>query len=456
MTDNNNFQAPINNPIEKDIDRGAWVLNQEAGTLAFSNTTGQQRVHLTHRTGANMKMDNRSFSFFSPNTYQSLTHGRRFDTTFNDTFTTTHMNSEHRSYGDFRVITGSPNFFNDTLAQEWVDKYAEVAEAINTPERQIGGIGNVTEKNNPLKGRPSAAGSVEGGSYSKSKVSGKVKDVMIKAQERLTEIEKQMGRGGNIILNSAKQVNIHAGAASCKYDSGVLVKNGLCVRKNYRVLSPQRSGSRPWTMSGTGRQQPVLTYAPVYKNTNSSGNSPFGEMNITAGNKIMMKSGSGGIAIESAGETHISANGRLSLGGAEVAIGSASKNNAGSFRCFCDSDIFLRSNRLAHVVAPEVQLTGEDQVTIATPKTHITDRTYIHGPLHVHNDTIYNKDVHIDRNLHVDGNITCSGNVYVVKDVKSRCSLAGSGGVRLHTHRHPYYWTHRGGRSTTSSPVNPS
>ena len=64
-------RIPLNNPIEKDIDRDSYVLNQGAGSLVFSNTTAAQRVQLTHRSGANLKLDNRSYSVFSPNTYKT-------------------------------------------------------------------------------------------------------------------------------------------------------------------------------------------------------------------------------------------------------------------------------------------------------------------------------------------------------------------------------------------------
>ena len=451
-------RIPLNNPIEKDIDRDGYVLNQGAGSLVFSNTTAAQRVQLTHRSGANLKLDNRSYSVFSPNTYQNLTHGKRYVTTLNDCFETTQKNAEHRSYGDFRIISGSPNFFNDTIAQEWVDAYAPIANSIVTPEREIGGIGNVTGRSFPTNGRVSSRSkAVEGGSYKTSKTAKDVQKTMVEATTRLAEIERQMGKGGNIQIMSAKQLHIHAGAASMKFDTGVVVENGRDVQERFKVNDPLRIKSRTWTWNGRGGQQPVYTNTSLYTATNASGAAPFGEISITAGNKIMLKSGSGGINLNSTGEASFSANGRLSLGGAEVAIGSSTKNNGGAFRVYCDKDVFMRSNRLWHASAPESQITAEEQITLDAPKTHVTDDTYIQGPLQVHKQTIFNNDVHIDGNLHVDGTITVGGNVIVMGEVVAKAgSFSSPRGVRLSTHVHPYYWTHPGGRTTTSKPVNSS
>ena len=451
-------RIPLNNPIERDIDRDGYVLNQGAGTLAFSNTTGAQRVQLTHRSGANLKLDNRSYSVFSPNTYQNVTHGKRFITTFNDCFETSHKNTEYRSYGDFRIISGSPNMFNDTIAQEWVDAYAAVANAIVTPEKEIGGIGNVTGRKFPFNGRLSGRSkAVEGGSFKTSKTAKDVQKTMVAATPRLTEIERQMGKGGNIQIMSAKQLHIHAGAASMKFDTGVVVENGRDVREQFIVNDPLRITSRTYTWRGRGGQQPIYTNTSLYSGTNASGAAPFGELSLTAGNKITMKSGSGGISLESTGEAKFTANGRLSLGGAEISIGSATKNNGGAFRTYCDKDVFFRSNRLFHATAPQMQLSADEKRTIVAPKTHVTDDTYIHGPLQVHKQTIFNNSVHIDGNLHVDGNVTVGGNVIVKGEVVAKCGSFGSPrGVRLSTHVHPYHWHHRGGASVTRKPVNSS
>ncbi len=75
-------QITINNPIEKDINRNELVLNQNAGSLIFTNTTGNQRVQLTGKDGGNIYINNKVVSTFAPNNCQSLTKGDKFDTTF--------------------------------------------------------------------------------------------------------------------------------------------------------------------------------------------------------------------------------------------------------------------------------------------------------------------------------------------------------------------------------------
>ena len=60
-------QITINNPIEKDTNRNELVLNQNAGALVFTNTTGNQRVQLTHKSGSNIYMNDKVVSTLATN-----------------------------------------------------------------------------------------------------------------------------------------------------------------------------------------------------------------------------------------------------------------------------------------------------------------------------------------------------------------------------------------------------
>ena len=75
-------QIKINNPIEKDINRNEFVINQNAGSLIFTNTTGNQRVQLTGKDGGNIYINSKVVSTFAPSNCQSLTKGDKFDNLF--------------------------------------------------------------------------------------------------------------------------------------------------------------------------------------------------------------------------------------------------------------------------------------------------------------------------------------------------------------------------------------
>ena len=80
--------------------------------MVFDNTTGKQRIHITHKSGANWYMNDKVVSTFSPNDLQELARGNVYKTATGDTFIQSQKNTEHRTFGDFRIITGSPNFFD--------------------------------------------------------------------------------------------------------------------------------------------------------------------------------------------------------------------------------------------------------------------------------------------------------------------------------------------------------
>ena len=100
----------INNPIENVVDRDEVVWNHNAGALVFDNTTGKQRVHMTHKSGANWYMNDKVVSTFSLNDLQELARGNVYKTATGDTFIQSQKNTE-LSNTKFRSSLQKHTFF---------------------------------------------------------------------------------------------------------------------------------------------------------------------------------------------------------------------------------------------------------------------------------------------------------------------------------------------------------
>lgn len=464
MADDNpiaNFAAPVQNRAEDLINRDGWVLNQTAGTLAFSNTTGRQRVQLSHRSGANLKLDNKSYSFFSPNTYQGLIHGKKYTTTYLDSFETTRQNAEQRAWGDFTVIAGTPNFFTDSIAREYVDTYRPVAAAISEGELLDGGITNNSKGQVAASGRPyKYGGSVEKGSgYRSNPKASKIPEITNEQVPRLTELEQQMGVGGSIKLVAAKHLYLQAGVTPVDYDSSRVITNGRNVTKGFRDIR--------------GGLSEVKTAAPAHQSVDTSKNSPFGDIYLKAMGKIVFTSASGGVDFTTSGEAKFAGTGITSIGGGEVMIGgsfktpSGEKKNAGRVQIACDNDFFVTADEQACFNSPQVIINSKDETAIRSPRinfsgtgdgsSRMAKKTLfvVNGKTEILKDNecaLYVLgDAMIEGSLHVTGDIICDsviwaqGAIYSATDV-----IGGRRGVSLVKHRHIHCWGHKPGCGLTS------
>ena len=384
------FNVGIENQEEVNIDRDSYILNQKAGALVFDNTAPYERAQFSHRSGANLKLDNRVFSLFSPNTYQSDVNGKSFITVKNDSFETSEKNMEKRSYGDFTVITGARKFFNDSIAQEYIDTFREVATLKATPEFKIPAVTNNSSIEHPVDGKPAEGGCVEGGSWKKNTSTEKTQDVIKDKAKRLTEIEAQMGKGGSIKLMAAKHLFFQAGTAAVNYDSSNILPNAQPVTAGY-----------DWDEANI---KEVRKAVPVYQSADTSSAMPFGDVTFKAMGKLNMEAGSGGLSFTTSGESKIATTGRLALGGAEVAIGGSTIGGAGTVK--------VSSDALIESISPIIKSRGSNFIVYAGDKCTITSpETTIVG------------DLRVQGNLIVSGNITCygesftmvNGNVYVEK-----------------------------------------
>lgn len=459
MSNKSDFTKPIVNDAEYNTSRDTYINNQTAGSFVFDNTTGVEKAQLTHRSGANLKFDNKTFSFFSPNTYQGWVHGKSYTTVENDSFETVRGKTEKRTHGNFNIITGDPGLYSDSLSKQWVETYRDIAVLKNTPEYKIGGVGNNSGVQHETSGTPeSKSGAVGGGSYDKNESVSNVQELTKEKTSQLTDIERLMGKGGNINILSGKNLLLAAGTKAVDYDSGVMFENGKPITKQYNVSSPGFAQS--------GGQEEVKTATSVYQSTDTSSAVPFGDIQIKPAGKLVLTAGSGGVHMSTAGEAKINSTGRLALGGAEVAIGgNAGKSGGGRVTVKAAMDVFIQSDVITSIAAPNIVFSADSQVLIATPKVHITKDTYIDGDTHIHGNLTVNGNVHVDGTLHVVKNITTDANVIAAGGIAANGTYQGTGisaagtikskvdvfaqSVSLHNHTHGGV---RGGSSNTSRP----
>lgn len=393
-------------------ERKQTVWNLEGGTIASNGNTGEEKLHISHPSGANLNFNNKTVSLFAPNNAQELVHGNKYQTTAGDAFSTTNSNKEERAHGDFTIITGSPSFFSDTIAEEWLTANNDIAAIKAAPEYTYHAIGNNTDIEYQEKGTPNPdSGAVEGGSYEPSTEHADVPAVLEEKAGEIADIERRMGPGGSLKMMSAKHVYLQAGPKAVTFDSGVIVPKGKSVTQKYVVED--------------GEVTEVQTSVPVYESKDTSSSVPFGDVHVSAATKINMNSGSGGVSIKSAGETNINTTGRLMLGGAEVAIGGSTLGGSGRVTIITDRDVYIDSNIIT-MNSKNVNISADDQITFIT------------------GDALFTGDLQIAGNLKVEGSIVAE------KDI----TAGGSSGVSLLKHTHNTSGVESGGSTRTSSKPN--
>lgn len=391
----------INSGTEFITERGQVVLNSKSGAVVFDETTGQEKVHITHQSGANINLNNKVFSEFAPNNKQSLTHGDSYITVGNNSFTTTNASKEDRTKGDLTIITGPDSFFDSTVASDWLNIFSEIAAAKAAPEYTYKGIGNNSNAVYEEDGSPNPdSGAVEGGSYKENPAHADIPGLMEEKAGELATVESQMGVGGNIKLMSAKNILFQAGTKATTYDSGIMVPNGKSVTQKYTVEDNKLVETK--------------TATSVYENKDTSNTIPFGDIHIAAGTKLNMSTGSGGMNMNSAGEVNLNSTGRLMLGGSEVSIGGGDQNDVGRVTIKSDKDVFVKSGDLLAQVSTHRTDTTYNQHTIDTPHALFTGDLEVYGDLIVH------------------GNITVCGSTGI--RVPNGDVKAGSVSLKDHTH----------------------
>ena len=376
-------------------ERGQVVWNTRAGSIIFDENTTQERLQLTHFSGANLTFNNKTVSTFAPNNMQDLTHGNKFSTTIGDSFSQTNNNKEERTYGDHTFIAGSPKFFTDGLADQWLTEAQDIAIAKAGPEKLYGGTGNNSDSEYPVNGKVNEnSGAIEGGTFATNTAQDNVQQLIEEKAITLSNIEKEMGVGGSIKMLTTKHFIVNAGAKPVVFDSGLIVKNGKSVTQSYVIADD--------------KAKEITTSVPIYESKDTSSAVPFGDIHLIAGTKLRSVAGSGGISFTSSGDNSFTGTGRTTIGGAEVAISGSTSGDAGRITLISDTDLYMEAGQVITRNTPHINDVADITHTFITPQA------------------IFTGDVHITGNLYVEGEIVAKGDIIA----------GGRGGVSLLNHTH--------------------
>jgi len=389
------------------------VWKTHGGAIVSDGNTGEERIQITGPGGGNININNNVNSELAPNNKQTYVLGKNFSTTAGDNHETTNGLKEIRVGENLNIITGPQSFYNSPIADEWVEKNIELAAAKAAPEYNYGAVGNNTETVYQSGGTvDEESGAVEGGDFQPNESQADIPGLMEAKAADIAATEAKMGNGGSINMMSAKHVSLIAGTKAVAFDSGVMVPDARKVLKGYEVKD--------------GKPEPTYTAVSNYESKDTSGAVPFGDVYISAGTKMRVVTGSGGLSIKTAGEANINTTGRLMLGGAEVSIAGGNKSNSGRITMVSDTDLYMEAGTITARNAPNINDIADNFHTFVTPQAIFT------GNLHVMGDLV------------VDGNVTVNGSTGI--EVPNGDVVAS--GVSLVNH------THTGDSGGTTSPPN--
>lgn len=382
----------VNNPIEKDIYRNKVVQNHTAFSTTIENTTGKEYYNETFRNGSSKTYTNQTTVEFDAANRQRLTLGDSFRTVEGGDYSYSNE-KEVRVAGDFNVITGSPEVYNNPLFDNWMDEYAEVVASKVQFEQNRGGFTNNSGAELSRDGDvDEESGSTQGMSFTLNDAQQNMQKILENTQEKLTDIERKFGYGGNIKLQSAKNILIKAGFTTSTFDSAAIDPVGMKVDKG--LIFDGESITKQ------------STNAPYLEEKDTASNVPFGNLYIQSGNGISFSTGANGFDFTTNGSIKMVGTSNTVIGGAQVLIGSSlNGGKAGS--------VIVRSARYLNLESSNINIKSDDDVLIDSG-------------LSVTKDVIIAGDLVVGGNLRVLGSIVANGDIVA----------GGEGGVSLLNHTH--------------------
>jgi hypothetical protein len=429
----------VNNPIEGELYRNKVVENHTAFSKTIDNSTGREYYNETHRSGSGRTYTNVSTIELDTNNRQRLTKGDSFKTIEGGDYSIA-QEKETRVFGDFTLLTGSPNLYNTTVMSDWMEEYSEIAAAKSQFEQNRGGFTNNSEASLPMEGSVDPeSGSTAKQSFPENSGQKNLQDLLIAKQEALTAKERAMGVGGNIKLLSPKDILIKAGIVTSSFDSAAIDPVGRKVPKQLEY-------------DGDKTIKLVETSATYVEEKDTASNVPFGNMIFEAGNSLTFRTGAGGVSFTGAGKTQIGGTGSTIIGGAQVLIGGSAKGGAAG-------SVLIRGANSLELESANINLKGGSKV-------------HIEPGLSVQGDQVNWGDVVIGGNLTVTGNILCKGNLHVegkittdtyvfaetniatAGDINAFSGEGGGSGLSFRDHVHPQNnGNDEGGGVNTDPPV---
>jgi hypothetical protein len=443
----------VENPNELNTSRASTTIKTHGATTTYTDNTGSATTDYAYHGGASNSYTMMETKSFNPNNASNLTQNDSYTTVGHDAFSQVRGMKETRVFGDFNIITGSPNFFTDGLASAYVQKRSEIPAG---PEMSVECQGNVSGAKYQGKGKPdpksgSTVGKIGAGGSKGGKTvttpepaAANMTKLLPEKQTELSKIERNMGNGGSIKLQSCKHIIIQAGAAASTMDSAVINKKGRQYPAPFKTEKADKAGVN--VKQGKGKPSTKITdleplnAGPQVEEVNTTSNMPFGNIDLRPGNQFSVAAGTGGLSLISGGSNKITGLGNTLISSPGVLVqGSQTVDVRGT------------SN---------VNIDSAGQVTVDTPNTIFTQN------IHVYGNAIFKGNVHIEGTLTVKGlveietglNVKGPFNAFNVANIKGQTtcnSLIKSDvevqakSIKLTTHKH----REQGDGAPTSKPM---
>lgn len=350
--------------------RNKLVINQRGGSIDINNTTEQEYVNFSQRSGSNIRMDNVVNSELATNNKQTSVVNDEFKTVGNDKSLFVAKDNTERVGENSYILKGFIDESQLTAAQEWKDAYEDIANYNAQFKIKRGGEGypngDATElsgerADNPVIGSSAYSVENEFTGYSGTPIRTATVDEVVTyakvpdrgrttgAEEReITEedIEQSAGASGS----RAPGVIEFGASKSAATEGGQWDENNDALEINLKILEVQDILSEIEQRMGNGgdeilftkrnsietvgsvfndypsiridpkgRSQPLeilVSDTGAYKNhdfiphveeVDNASNFPGGEKTIIANNKFNVVAGSGGIGLKTTGAAEIGA-----------------------------------------------------------------------------------------------------------------------------------------------------
>jgi hypothetical protein len=357
--------------MSSNVYRNKLVINQRGGSIDINNTTEQEYINLSQRSGSNIRIDNVTNSELATNNKQVAIVNDSFETVGNDKSSFVAKDNVERVGGNTYQLKGFINESELMASKEWQEAYRDIANYNSQFKLKRGGVsypnGDSTELqgtrvNNPVVGSSIYSVENEFNGYSGVPVrKASVDEVVtyakvpdrgrtVAAREKkvtVEDVEKSAGASGS----KAPGVLEFGAEKSAATEGGSWEPNDDALEINLKILElqdtlseiEQRMGhggdeiifnkrNSIETVGSTfndypsvridekGRSQPfeiLVSDSGAYKNhdylphveeIDNSSNFPGGEKTIIANNKFGVVAGSGGISFKTTGAMEIGAS----------------------------------------------------------------------------------------------------------------------------------------------------
>lgn len=423
------------------------ILNQRGGSIVINNTTEEESIQISQRSGSNILMNNVVNSELATNNKQTLVINDNFSTIKKDDTTFVGGDRNHRVGKNTYELKGIGEDSEIEAYQQWHDTFKEIAELNGKFKIKRGGIslpnGSSTEKSgdrapNPVlknkiisvenkfngySGIPARTSSADEVTfYSKVPDAGKTTPALTR-DIKLVDIEKGAGASGSaapgvLQYGASKSAATEEGTWSPDTDAqnigdAILKKQDelLAIEKlmgdgGDEILTTKRNKTETIGVSFNdypsvridpeGRSQPFEMlvgdtgvfknhdYIPLVEEVDNASNYPCGNDVKVIGNSFRRHVGSGGISLKTSGNMEVGAA-TLKMGAKKININASHGLQLASDACVEIQSLKSVVLRSNRQVLVESSLGIKDNVIIGGA-TYTEGETYLHhitAPLEV-------------------------------------------------------------------------